>query len=88
MSRRAKPEEEMPPIYSNIINESTINKVNNDIMVVPELILFGNELKGMKEKISNIKMCNLQSNFIEKVKTVLDLFDKEIINIQTVYCIL
>jgi hypothetical protein len=78
MSRRNKPEEEMPPAYANIIDTMNAPQIKKkEEIVVPDLVLFGHELKGLKDKISDIKLNNLQSNFCEKVKTVLDLFDKE-----------
>ena len=80
MSRRTKPDEEMPVAYTNIIdtmNAPQIEIKKREEIAVPDLVLFGQELKGLKIKISDIKLLNLQSDFCQKVKTVLDLFDKE-----------
>jgi hypothetical protein len=66
MSRRNKPEEEMPPAYTNIIDTMNAPQIKNDQkkreeIAVPDLVLFGHELKGLKDKISDIKLGNLQS---------------------------
>jgi hypothetical protein len=44
---------------------------------VPDLTTFNHQLEGLNEKIYNIKMTNRQTEFIEKIKLVLSLFDKE-----------
>jgi hypothetical protein len=59
------------------MNAPQIEIKKREEIAVPDLVLFGQELKGLKIKISDIKLLNLQSDFCQKVKTVLDLFDKE-----------
>lgn len=44
---------------------------------IPNISNFGATLEGLDVKIRKMKMENLQSGFITKVQTILDLFDKE-----------
>jgi hypothetical protein len=73
MSRRARPVEE------NIQEEPVLNntKEPTKTTIIPDLKIYGVQIDGLKNKIDEIKLSNRKQEFINKVKTVLDLFDKD-----------
>lgn len=62
------------------MSENSIEFYNDtefQIKNIPDITAFSHQLEGLGEKIYNLKMNNKQAEFIDKIKSILDLFDKD-----------